>query len=84
LTGQTLSSTSWTAGTSGYYTYTFSNGNITTTSIVDFTPNNDSYNEVTTCGMLPQVTVAVTSCTFFSIFPPQTNITGNIAIFSTT
>jgi hypothetical protein len=83
LTDQTLSSASWSL-VSGYYTYTFSNQNITTTSIVDFTPNNSAYIEVTTCGMQTQVTVANGSCTFFSLFPPQTNITGNITISSTT
>jgi hypothetical protein len=83
LTNQTLSSAGWTL-VGDYYNYTFSNASITATSIVDFTPNTASSNEVTSCGMLPQVTVAVTSCTFFSIFPPQTNITGNISIFSTT
>ena len=83
LTGQTLSSASWSL-VSGYYTYTFSNQSITATSVVDFTPNNDSYNEVTTCGMQTQVTVAAGNCTFFSLFPPQTNIIGNITITSTT
>jgi hypothetical protein len=83
LTDQTLSSASWSL-VSGYYTYTFSNQNIKTTSIVDFIPNNSAYIEVTTCGMQTQVTVANGSCTFFSLFPPQTNITGNITISSTT
>lgn len=83
LTGQTLSSASWSL-VSGYYTYTFSNVNITATSVVDFTPNNTAYLEVTTCGMQTQVTVANGSCAFFSLFPPQTNIIGNITIYSTT
>lgn len=82
LTNQTLSSAGWTL-VSGYYTYTFSNQNITATSIVNFTPDRTAYTEVTTCGMQPQVTVAVGTCTFYSLFPPQTNITGEITISST-
>ncbi len=82
LTGQTLTASSWTL-VSGYYTYTFSNVNITTNTRVDFTPDNTSYLEVTTCGMQTQVTVAAGSCTFFSLFPPQTNITGEVTIFPT-
>jgi hypothetical protein len=83
LVNQTLETAGWTL-VSGYYTYTFSNLGITTTSRVDFTPNTNSNNEVTTCGMQAQVTVATGICTFFSLFPPQTNIIGDITIFQTT
>ena len=83
LTGQTLSSASWSL-VNGYYTYTFSNADITATSVVDFTPDRTAYLEVTTCGMQTQVTVAAGTCTFYSLFPPQTNIIGNITITSTT
>jgi hypothetical protein len=82
LTAQTLTSTSWSL-VSGYYTYTFSNVNITVNTRVDFTPDKTSYLEVTTCGMQSEVTVAAGSCTFYSLFPPQTNITGEITIFPT-
>ena len=82
LTAQTLTSTSWSL-VSGYYTYTFSNANITVNTRVDFTPNRTAYLEVTTCGMQSEVTVAAGSCTFYSLFPPQTNITGEITIFPT-
>jgi hypothetical protein len=82
LTAQTLTAASWVL-VSGYYTYTFSNVNITTNTRVDFTPGNASYSEVTTCGMLPQVDVTAGSCTFYSLFPPQTNITGEVTIFPT-
>jgi len=77
---QTLAFASWTL-VGGYYTYTFSNANITSTSIVDFTPNNASINEVSSCLMLPQVDVASGSCTFYATFPPQSNITGTINIW---
>lgn len=82
LTSQTLTAASWVLS-GGYYTYTFSNVNITTNTRVDFTPDNASYTEVTTCGMTPQVTVAAGSCTFYSLFPPQNNITGEVTIFPT-
>ena len=82
LTAQTLTSASWSL-VSGYYTYTFSNVNITVNTRVDFTPARTSYTEVTTCGMQSEVTVAAGSCTFYSLFPPQTNITGEITIFPT-
>ena len=82
LTAQTLTAASWVL-VGGYYTYTFSNVNITTNTRVDFTPGNASYSEVTTCGMLPQVDVTAGSCTFYSLFPPQTNITGEVTIFPT-
>lgn len=82
LTAQTLTSASWSL-VSGYYTYTFSNANITVNTRVDFTPDRTAYLEVTTCGMQSEVTVAAGSCTFYSLFPPQTNITGEITIFPT-
>jgi hypothetical protein len=80
LTAQTLTSASWSL-VSGYYTYTFSHASITLNTRVDFTPNRASYLEVTTCGMQSEVTVAAGSCTFYSLFPPQTNIIGDITIF---
>jgi len=82
LTSQTLPSASWVA-TGSYYTSSFANANITTTTRVDFIPNNDSYTEVTTAGILPQVTVATGTASFYSLFPPQTNIIGEITIFPT-
>lgn len=82
LTAQTLTSASWSL-VSGYYSYTFSNANITVNTRVDFTPDRTSYLEVTTCGMQSEVTVAAGSCIFYSLFPPQTNITGEITIFPT-
>jgi len=82
LTAQTLTSASWSL-VSGYYRYTFTNANITVNTRVDFTPDRTSYTEVTTCGMQAEVTVAAGSCIFYSLFPPQTNITGEITIFPT-
>jgi hypothetical protein len=82
LTAQTLTAASWSLSGS-YYIYTFSNVNITVNTRVDFTPDNSSYSEVTTCGMLPEVDVAAGSCTFYSLFPPQSNILGEVTIFPT-
>lgn len=82
LTGQTLAVGSWSL-VGSYYQYTFSNANITANTRVDFTPNNTSYDEVTTCGMLPQVDEAAGSCTFYSLFPPQSDIIGEILIIPT-
>jgi hypothetical protein len=82
LTSQTLSSASWVLS-SGYYTYTFSNVNITTSTRVDFTPDNASYNEVTACGMTSEVDVFSGSCVFYALFPPQNNIVGEITIIPT-
>ena len=82
LTAQTLTAASWSLSGS-YYIYTFSNVNITVNTRVDFTPDNASYSEVTTCGMLPEVDVAAGSCTFYSLFPPQSNILGEVTIFPT-
>jgi len=82
LTAQTLAVGSWTLGAT-YYQYTFSNVNITTNTSVMFTPDNISYNEVTSCGMLTEVDVTTGSCIFYSIFPPQSNIIGEIVITTT-
>jgi nitrogen fixation protein len=82
LVSQTLLRAGWSL-LGGYYVYTFSNVNITTNTRVDFTPDNSAYTEVTTCGMLPQVDVAAGTCRFFSLFPPQSDILGEITIFPT-
>ena len=80
LSAQTLSFGSWTL-VGSYYEYTFSNANIVSTGFVTFTPNNASINEVSTCRMLPQIDAATGTCKFYSLFPPQTNIVGEIIIF---
>lgn len=82
LLNQTLNVAGWSLQGS-YYTFTFSNVNITTDTRVDFTPDNASYNEVTTCGMTTEVDVAAGNCRFYSLFPPQTDIVGEITIIPT-
>ena len=64
-----------------YYEYTYVDAAITTTSFINFTPNNASVLEVTSCKMLPQIDAAAGSCKFYTMFPPQTNIVGNLTIF---
>lgn len=82
LASQTLTAAGWSAS-GGYYQYTFSNAYITTSSFIIFTPNNASINEVSTSMMLPQIDVAAGTCTFYTSFPPQNNIVGDIVIFTT-
>lgn len=82
LTAQTLLAASWTL-VGNYYTYAFSNVNITVNTRVDFTPDNASYNEVTTSGFLPEVDVSAGVATFYALFPPQSNILGEVTIFPT-
>ena len=82
LESQTLSQASWVL-VGDYYTYTYSNANISVNTRVDFTPNNESYTEVTTCGMLTQVDEGAGSCIFYSLFPPQSNIIGLVTIIPT-
>ena len=64
-----------------YYEYTYTDANITATSFINFTPNNASNLEVTSCKMLPQIDAAAGSCKFYTMFPPQTDIVGNLTIF---
>jgi hypothetical protein len=80
LSSQTLTTASWTL-VGLYYQYTFSNANIVTTGYINFTPNNASVLEVTTCKMLPQIDSNSGTCTFYSMFPPQNDIVGEIIIY---
>lgn len=82
LTAQTLSVGGWSLS-GGLYIYTFTNAGINTNTRVDFTPDNASYSEVTTCGMTTEVDVFAGSCRFYALFPPQNNIVGEITIIPT-
>ena len=83
LTSQTLSVASWTL-VSGYYTYTFNNVNVTTTCDVEVTPRNSSYLTAYNAQVLPFVGVATGVATFYSQFPPQSDIIVDILITQTT
>jgi hypothetical protein len=85
ITGVTLSSSGWTynSGTT-YYDYTYSNTGITSTSIVDFTPNSASLFTALTSRVQPLNTVAIGSSIFTSQYAPSADITGTINIFKQT
>jgi len=85
ITGVTLSSSGWTynSGTT-YYDYTYSNTGITSTSIVDFTPNSASLFTALTSRVQPLNTVATGSSIFISQYAPSGDITGTINIFKQT
>ena len=85
ITGVTLSSSGWTynSGTT-YYDYTYSNTGITSTSIVDFTPNSASLYTALTSRVQPLNTVSAGSSIFISQYAPSADITGTINIFKQT
>jgi hypothetical protein len=85
ITGVTLISSGWTynSGTT-YYDYTYSNTGITSTSIVDFTPNSASLFTALTSRVQPLNTVATGSSIFISQYAPSGDITGTINIFKQT
>jgi hypothetical protein len=85
ITGVTLASSGWTynSGTT-YYDYTYSNTGITSTSIVDFTPNSASLFTALTSRVQPLNTVATGSSIFISQYAPSGDITGTINIFKQT
>jgi hypothetical protein len=83
LTSQTLTAASWTL-VGGYYTYAFSNVNVTTTCDVSVTPQNASYLTAYNAQVLPFVGVAAGVATFYSQFPPQANVVVDIVITQTT
>ena len=85
ITGVTLISSGWTynSGTT-YYDYTYSNTGITSTSIVDFTPNSASLFTALTSRVQPLNTVSSGSSIFISQYAPSADITGTINIFKQT
>lgn len=83
LTSQVLAVGSWVLS-GGYYTYAFSNVNVTTTCDVSVTPQNASYLTAYNAQVLPFVGVAAGVATFYSQFPPQANMTVDIVITQTT
>ncbi len=83
LTSQTLTAASWTL-VGSYYTYAFSNVNVTTTCDVSVTPQNTSYLTAYNAQVLPFVGVAAGVATFYSQFPPQANMVVDIVITQTT
>ena len=83
LTSQTLTAASWTL-VGSYYTYAFSNVNVTTACDVSVTPQNSSYLTAYNAQVLPFVGVAAGVATFYSQFPPQADMVVDIVITQTT
>jgi hypothetical protein len=79
LTNQTFATGGWSL-VGSYYEYVFSNVNITTSTVVDFTPYNASANTVTTAQVYPYVFATGGSGTFYAAYPPLADITGDILI----
>lgn len=82
LTSQVLAVGSWTLS-GGYYTYAFSNVNVTTTCDVSVTPQNASYLTAYNAQVLPFIGVASGVATFYSQFPPQSDMIVDIVITQT-
>lgn len=82
LTSQTLAVGSWTLS-GGYYTYSFSNVNIDTTCDISVTPQNASYLTAYNAQVLPFIGVASGVATFYSQFPPQSDMIVDILITQT-
>lgn len=83
LTSQTLTAASWTLS-GGYYTYAFSDVNVTTTCDVSVTPQNASYQTAYNANVLPFIGVAAGVATFYSQFPPAADMVVDIVITQTT
>lgn len=82
LTSQVLTQGSWIL-VGGYYTYSFSNVNVDTTSDVSVTPQNASYQTAYNANVLPYVAVGSGAATFYAQFPPQADMTVDIVITQT-
>lgn len=81
ITPVTLLSGGWTL-VSGLYQYTYSNVNITTTTIVDVIPDNSTIEIVKTAEILPQTNSSNGSVTLFSKNLPTSNIVVTINIIN--
>jgi hypothetical protein len=79
VTGLTLSATSWTL-VSGFYEYDLSDGNITSTSVVNVIPDNASTFIVNNVGILPRTDSSTGSVKIYSTYYPYSDITITINI----
>jgi hypothetical protein len=68
------------SGGSGYYQYDYANANIATTTVVDFTPNVASGSAALLARVQPAVTATAGTATFYSQYPPTSDITGEVVI----
>jgi hypothetical protein len=85
VSGVTLTAASWAYdGTAALWYYTYTNANITTLTVVDFTPNNASVYTTLLARVNPAVTVASGSCKFWANYQPSANIVGDVVITTIT
>ena len=82
ITGVTLNYTGWTYN-APYFEYTYTNANIETNKVVDFTPYNASLNTCIINKIYPYVLTASGSCKFFADYSPSENIVGDVLITTT-
>ena len=79
LTNQTLATGGW-GYTGGYYQYTYSDANITTSTTVDFTPYNDYNFTAVSARVLPYIQSGSGSCILYSQYSPSGQIIGDVII----
>jgi hypothetical protein len=63
-----------------YYQYVYTNVNIATTTVVDFTPYLASTFAVTASNVYPYIFATGGSATFYADFSPSSAITGDVVI----
>ena len=80
VTNVTLATASWFVSGS-YYGYTYSNGNIATSSNVDFTPYNTSVDAVIGAQVLPYIMATTSAAVIYSRLAPTASIVGDIIIW---
>ena len=80
VTNVTLATASWFVSGS-YYGYTYSNGNIATSSNVDFTPYNTSVDAVIGAQVLPYIMATTSAAVIYSRLTPTASIVGDIIIW---
>ena len=82
VTGVTLNYTGWTYN-APHFEYTYTNANIETNKVVDFTPYNASLNTCIINKIYPYVLTASGSCKFYADYAPNEDITGDVLITTT-
>lgn len=82
LTNQTISINGWFA-TGSYYGYTFSDANIGTSSVVDFTPYNDSVFNVINAKIQPYIYSGSGYSIIYSAYPLSGTVSGDVLITTT-
>ena len=81
LENQTIGTSSW-FSVGSYYGYTFSNVNIGTNSVVDFTPYNDYIDEVQSANFYPYIMTTASTAVLYAQSAPTASIVGEIVIWN--